>query len=53
MSDVDQPADDPRPDEPEAQASETSQNPNSSEDHSTNSAPSRDRCVAQVAAADR
>src|SRR3954471_12294473 len=40
-------------DEPEAHASLTSQNPNSSEDHSTISAPRRDRCVAQVAAAER
>src|SRR3954462_6645006 len=39
--------------EPDAQASETSQNPNSSEDHSTISAPRRDRWVAQVAAAPR
>ncbi len=39
--------------EPEAQASETSQKPNSSLDHSTISAPSRDRWVAQVAAAAR
>jgi hypothetical protein len=39
--------------EPDAHASETSQKPNSSLDHSTISAPSRDRCVAQVAAADR
>ena len=37
--------------EPEAKLSSTSQNPNSSLDHSTISAPSRDRCVAQVAAA--
>src|SRR5215217_7178227 len=39
--------------EPEAHASETSQKPNSSLDHSTSSAPSRDRCVAQVDAAAR
>ena len=39
--------------EPEAHASETSQKPNSWLDHSTISAPSRDRCVAQVAAAAR
>src|SRR3954447_21337181 len=39
--------------EPEAQASLTSQNPNSSEDHRTISAPSRDRWVAHTAAADR
>ena len=39
--------------EPDAQASETSQKPNSSLDHSTISAPSRERCVAQVAAAER
>ena len=38
--------------EPDAHASETSQKPNSSLDHSTISAPRRDRCVAQVAAAD-
>ena len=37
--------------EPDAHASATSQKPNSSLDHSTISAPSRDRCVAQVAAA--
>ena len=37
--------------EPEAHASDTSQKPNSSLDHSTISAPRRDRCVAQVAAA--
>ena len=37
--------------EPDAQASDTSQKPNSSLDHSTSSAPSRDRCIAQVAAA--
>src|SRR3954447_13477143 len=37
----------------EAQASETSAKPNSSEDHSTISAPSRERCVRQVAAAAR
>src|SRR3954466_8632748 len=40
-------------DEPDAHASETSQKPNSSEDHSTSSAPRRERCVAQVAAAAR
>ena len=40
-------------DDEEAQSSRTSQNPNSSELHSTISAPSRDRCVAQVAAAFR
>src|SRR3954467_15292871 len=34
--------------EPDAHASETSQKPNSSLDHSTISAPSRDRGVAQV-----
>ena len=39
--------------EPDAQASETCAKPNSSEDHSTISAPSRERCVAQVAAAAR
>src|SRR4051794_29539192 len=39
--------------EPDAQASETSQKPNSSLDHSTISAPSRDRCVAHVDAAER
>ena len=39
--------------EPDAHASATSQKPNSSLDHSTISAPSRERCVAQVAAADR
>src|SRR4051794_4063042 len=38
-------------DDDDAQASLTSQNPNSSEDHSTSSAPSRERWVAQVAAA--
>jgi hypothetical protein len=37
----------------DAQSSRTSQNPNSSEDHNTISAPRRDRCVAQVAAAFR
>ena len=37
----------------DAQASETSQKPNSSLDQSTISAPSRERCVAQVAAAAR
>ena len=40
-------------DEPEAHASDTAQKPNSSLDHSTISAPRRDRCVAQVAAAAR
>ncbi len=40
-------------DEPDAQASETVQNPNSSLDHSTISAPSRERWVAHVAAAAR
>ena len=40
-------------DEPDAHASETSQKPNSSLDHSTISAPRRDRWVAQVAAAAR
>src|SRR5262245_4381932 len=40
-------------DEDDAQASETSQNPNSSDDHSTISAPSRDRWVAHVEAAER
>ena len=39
--------------EPEAHASATWQKPNSCEDQSTSSAPSRDRCVAQVAAAAR
>src|SRR4029079_17492138 len=39
--------------DPEAHASETSQKPNSSLDHSTISAPSRERWVAQVAAAAR
>ena len=39
--------------EPEAHASATSQKPNSSLDHSTSSAPSRERCVAQIAAAPR
>ena len=38
-------------DELEAQSSRTSAKPNSSEDHSTISAPSRERWVAQVAAA--
>ena len=37
--------------EPEVNESESSRKPNSSLDHSTISAPSRDRCVAQVAAA--
>src|SRR5215216_7545957 len=40
-------------DEPDAQASETSQKPNSSLDHSTISAPRRDRWVAHVDAAAR
>src|SRR3954468_22986013 len=40
-------------DEPDAHSSATSQNANSWLDQSTISAPSRDRCVAQVAAADR
>src|SRR5215212_4240691 len=40
-------------DELDAQASLTSQKPNSSEDHSTISAPSRDRWVAHVEAAER
>ena len=39
--------------DPEAHASDTAQKPNSSLDHSTISAPSRDRWVAQVAAAER
>ena len=39
--------------EPDAQASDTSAKPNSSEDHRTISAPRRERWVAQVAAADR
>ena len=39
--------------EPEANASATSQKPNSSLDQSTISAPSWERWVAQVAAADR
>ena len=39
--------------EPDAHASDTSQKPNSSRDHRTISAPSRERCVAQVAAAAR
>ena len=39
--------------EPDAHASETSQKPNSSLDHSTISAPRRERWVAQVAAAPR
>ena len=39
--------------EPLAHASATSQKPNSSLDHSTISAPRRERWVAQVAAADR
>ena len=38
-------------DEPELHASGSSQKPNSALDHSTSSDPSRDRCVAQVAAA--
>jgi hypothetical protein len=40
-------------DEPDAHASETSAKPNSSLDHSTSSAPSRERWVAQVVAAAR
>ena len=39
--------------EPDAHASETSQKPNSSLDHSTISAPRRERWVEQVAAAPR
>ena len=39
--------------EPDAKASDTSQKPNSSLDHSTISAPSCERWVAQVAAAPR
>ena len=39
--------------EPEAKASLSSQKPNSSLDHSTSSAPSWERWVAHVAAADR
>jgi hypothetical protein len=39
--------------DPDAHASDTSQNPNSSLDHSTISAPRRERCVAHVAAAAR
>ena len=39
--------------EPEENASACSQNPNSSVDHSTSSEPSRDRWVAQIAAAER
>jgi hypothetical protein len=39
--------------DPEAHASDTSQNPNSWLDHRTISAPRRERWVAQVAAADR
>ena len=39
--------------DPEVHASGSSQNPNSSLDHSTSSPPSRDRCVAQVAEAAR
>ena len=39
--------------DPELKASATSQKPNSSLDHSTISAPSCDRCVAHVAAAER
>ena len=37
--------------EPDAHASATSQKPNSSLDHRTSSAPSRERWVAQIAAA--
>src|SRR6266511_3780691 len=40
-------------DEPEVKASATWQKPNSVLDHSTISAPRRERCVAQVAAAAR
>src|SRR6478609_1054786 len=40
-------------DDEEAQSSRTSAKPNSSEDHRTISAPSRDRWVAHVAAAER
>src|SRR2546423_14935445 len=40
-------------DEPLVHASGSSTKPNSSEDHSTSSAPRRERCVAQVAAAPR
>src|SRR3954454_20390264 len=39
--------------EPDDQASDSSQKPNSLADHRTSSAPNRDRCVAQVAAAPR
>ena len=39
--------------EPELQASGSSQKPNSALDHSTSSAPRRERCVEQVAAAAR
>src|ERR1700743_1849735 len=39
--------------EPELQASERTQKPNSLLDHSTSAAPRRERCVAQVAAAER
>ncbi len=39
--------------EPEEKSSATSQKENSSLDHSTISAPRRDRCMAQIAAADR
>ena len=40
-------------DEPLVHASGSSTKPNSCEDHSTSSAPRRERCVAQVAAAPR
>src|SRR6202171_553714 len=40
-------------DDPELHESGSSQKPNSALDHRTNSAPSRDRCVEQVAAAFR
>src|SRR4051812_1560269 len=40
-------------DDEDAHASETSAKPNSSEDHRTISAPSRERCMRQVAAAAR
>jgi len=39
--------------EPDENSSAGSQKPNSSLDHSTISAPSRERCVAQIAAAER
>ena len=38
-------------DEPDDHASGSSTKPNSCEDHSTSSAPSRDRCIVQTAAA--